>query len=109
MYQQLCNRINSLSSSSLIIVLPCFSRKEEGHVDQQSNGRQRIVQLLVQQKQAISNLNMAKEEFRLAEERVANAKVCISNLTAQINTIVESSLDELMVENNSWNTMFCNP
>ena len=67
---------------------------KEGHVDQQSNGRQRIVQLLVQQKQAISNLNMAKEEFRLAEDQVANAKVCISNLTAQINTIVESSLDE---------------
>ena len=52
---------------------------------------------------------MAKEEFGLAEDQVANAKVCISNLTAQINTIVESSLDELMVENNSWNTMFCNP
>lgn len=58
-------------------------------------------QLLVQQKQAICDLNMAKEELRLAEEQVAKAKVCLSNLTAQINTFAESSLDELLGENNS--------
>lgn len=69
-------------------------------------GRQIMDALIEEQKRALLDLNHAEEEFKRAEERLSKAKEYKTGLDAHVNTVAESSVEELLGENNRWNDMF---
>jgi hypothetical protein len=69
-------------------------------------GRQIMDALIEEQKRALVDLGQAEEEFKRAEERLSKAKEYKTILDAHVNTVAESSVEELLGENNRWNEMF---
>jgi hypothetical protein len=70
------------------------------------SGRQIMDALIEEHKRALADLNQAEEEFKRAEERLVKAKEYKSTLDAHVNAVAESTVEELLGENNRWNEMF---